>query len=318
MKKSRNSVIVLNQVQALARSQSLVITEQQCLKLGFSQDRIYRMLRIGQWRRLLPGVYLTSNTTPELFARLYAALLYTGRAAAISHESAAFIHGFISTMPHTVSLIIPESRRVLPQRGLQIQRRRNFPQVQGTPSIVTPAETVVDLLDGKIEIDRALGYVTEAMRKNVRPQDVLRALGRRKRHSNRKLLKALLGVTEKGVESPLEFHFVRDVETAHGLPRSRKQVRTKIAARWVRSDCYYAEFQLRIELDGEIAHPGGRTDSDTWRDNAIAIQNFDLTLRYRWYHVAVTPCETAQQIASALRQRGWQGKAKRCGPECDL
>ncbi len=75
---------------------------------------------------------------------------------------------------------------------------------------------------------------------------------------------------------------------------------------------------MRCELDGELAHPGGRTDSDTWRDNAVLIERGDITLRYRWGHVALTPCATAAQVAAALRLRGWRGAPRACKPDCPV
>lgn len=306
------------QVQALARAQGFIVSEQQCLKVGFTQPRIYRLLRRGEWTRVLPGVYFTSAGQIQWFSRLHAALLYSGSGAAISHESAGFIHGFVSEMPRRISVVIPEKRRVRSQPQVTIQRRRTLPQARGNPAVTTPAETLVDLFDANIAGGIALGYATGAIRKGVRPQDVLLALSRRKRHRNRRLLRALLSDAQQGIESPLEYYFVRNVESAHALPISRKQAPKFVGGRWIRSDCHYEAFQLRLELDGELAHPGGRTNSDVWRDNALAIQEFHLTLRYRWHHIIASPCETARQISTALQQRGWQEEPKRCGASCRI
>jgi len=80
----------------------------------------------------------------------------------------------------------------------------------------------------------------------------------------------------------------------------------------------YRGLGVRIELDGALAHPDGRTDGDTWRDNAVLIARGEITLRYRWRHVAVTPCVTAVQVSGALRLGGWTGRPHPCGPECAL
>ena len=42
---------------------------------------------------------------------------------------------------------------------------------------------------------------------------------------------------------------------------------------------------MRVELDGELADAGGRTDDDTWRDNEAVVGTEEITLRYRWSHV---------------------------------
>jgi hypothetical protein len=51
----------------------------------------------------------------------------------------------------------------------------------------------------------------------------------------------------------LEYRYVRDVERAHGLPRSRHQARVVIDGKVVYRDVYYEEYQLTVELDGQLA-----------------------------------------------------------------
>lgn len=215
-----------------------------------------------------------------------------------------------------ISVAIPHTRKVREQPHLKIIRRRVMPEIQRDFSVITRPETVVDMLDSTLKLESAVALVTDAVRNQTRPHDVLRALEKRRRHRHRHLIRSLLFDSSLGIESPLEYLFDRNVETAHGLPRSHKQVVQKIGGRWIRSDCRYSQFLLRIELDGELAHPGGRTTADTWRDNEVALQDSDLTLRYRWHHIIATPCQTARQITTALQLHGWQGSPIRCGPEC--
>lgn len=73
---------------------------------------------------------------------------------------------------------------------------------------------------------------------------------------------------------------------------------------------------MRVELDGQLGHPGGATDADVWRDNVVRVHTGDITLRYRWVHITATSCETASQVAQALRAGGWRGSVKACGPQC--
>ena len=121
---------------------------------------------------------------------------------------------------------------------------------------------------------------------------------------------------EAGVESPLELRYRVAVERGHGLPQSELQTREVLSGRWIRADCRYRRYGVRVELDGRLAHPGGRTDQDTWRDNAALLETDEITLRYRWHHVAGTPCRTASQVVTALRRGGWQGTPRPCGPGC--
>ena len=84
---------------------------------------------------------------------------------------------------------------------------------------------------------------------------------------------------------------------------------------WIRADCVYRGLGVRVELDGALAHPRGRTDADTWRDNAVVLERGEVTLRYRWRtwrrRAAAPPHRSAQHSARRLG-----GRARPCSPGC--
>jgi hypothetical protein len=80
-------------------------------------------------------------------------------------------------------------------------------------------------------------------------------------------------------------------------------------------DNLYEEFGLCVELDGLAAHPAEGRWRDTRRDNANLLQRTE-TLRYGWPDVTENRCRTAAQIADVLRDRGWTGTLRPCGPSC--
>lgn len=171
---------------------------------------------------------------------------------------------------------------------------------------------------GRDVTDAVVGLVCDAVRGGVQPGTLLLFARRRSRLPGRELLLAMLDEVRAGVESPLELRFARDVERAHGLPRGVAQRWERVDGRWIRADRVYVGFGVRAELDGSLAHPFGATDDDVWRDNAVLVTSGDTTLRYRWRHVAVTPCATAVQLVAALRTRGWRGTPRPCSPTCPL
>ncbi len=175
---------------------------------------------------------------------------------------------------------------------------------------------MLDLLEDTRSDDAATALLCAAIRARRSPLEILDALGRRRRVPGRQVVLDLLADVEAGIEAPLERRYHHQVERRHGLPRAELQVRGVIDGCWIRADCGYTELGLRVELDGEPAHPGGRTDAGVWRDDAVLLTCGDLTLRYRWLHVAGLPCRTAAQVASALQGRGWSGTPVRCSPTC--
>ena len=172
-----------------------------------------------------------------------------------------------------------------------------MPEVGGRLRTVHAAETVLDLLGEAADEDAAVGLVTSAVRAGVSARRILSWAEDRAVLAHRGLLRELLDDPTLGIESPLEHRYVRDVERAHGLPRTTGQVRQRVEGAWIRADRVHEGNGVRIELDGRLAHPGGATDRDVWRDNAVLIEHHDLTLRYRWNHVAGRPCAVARQVA---------------------
>ncbi|WP_127131935.1 hypothetical protein [Georgenia sp. SYP-B2076] len=299
-----------------AANQYDVITRQQLLAAGATLDWISRQVRNRRWRRLFPGVYVVHTGTVRWRTSATAALLYAGSGAALSHSSAAFLHGLRDRPGELIHVCVPSSRRVRPQRGLRIHVRDRMPPAWGHLRATSPIATVLDLASLKTTTeDDVVGLVCAAVQKNIDIAEILTEVARRKRQRHRALLLDLAAAVDRGIESPLEYRY-HHIERTHGMPLSVLQVRQVVDHLWLRADCIYEGLGVRVELDGQLAHPFGRTEADVWRDNAVLIGTTEITLRYRWFHVAVTPCQVARQVVLALRSRGWRGVPRTCGPGC--
>lgn len=293
------------------------MTTAQCLALGADRHWVRRQVTSGRWQRLHLGVLVTHSGPVLWRTRARGALLYAGRDAALSHDAAGFLHGIIVQPPRMIRVAIPAARRVASSPGLEIQRRRHLELTPGR-QLIAAGPTVLDLVAEARSEDAAVGIICAAVRARITPDLILAAMAERARIRRRALVAELLGAVAEGIESPLEMRYHRDVERRHGLPASSLQVRDVVRGRWIRADCVYAGLGVRVELDGELAHPGGTTDTDVWRDNAVIIGRSEITLRYRWVHVRSAPCATAAQVLAALRDRGWRGRPRPCGPHCEL
>lgn len=288
----------------------------QLLTAGADRSWIQRRVASGDWQRPFPGVVITHSGPVSWEARAWSAVLYAGRGAALGHESAARALRIRLAEPPVITVCIPATRRVVAQPGLRVRHRSTMPALTGGLPTINRADTVVDLVARARSVDEAIGWLCDAVRAGTSPDTVLAAATSRARLPRRGLLVELVGATSEGVESALELRYGTDVERRHGLPRSHLQVRQRIGGRWIRTDRIYPRLGVRVELDGALAHPSGRTDSDTWRDNEVLLTYGDITLRFRWRHVAATPCEVARLVARALRTRGWRGRPRACSPTC--
>jgi len=300
-------------VDALTR-QDRVATTAQLVRWGLKRGLVAQRVIQGRWQRMHQGVVLLHSGSPSWREQARSALLYAGPTAALSHSSAAYVHGIIKQPARLVEVSTP--RAIRPTEGVVIHRRRVMPWAGGRLRSVTQDTSVVDLVERATGVDGVVAVVGAAMLRGMIPDRILLEASSRTRVRHRAMLHELLDPGSDLIESPLEHRYARDVERAHALPRGHTQVRQKVGDRWIRADRVYRGLGVRIELDGQFAHPLTSTDDDVWRDNAVMLAHTEVTLRYRWSHVTTSPCATAVQVASALRSRGWKGSARGCHPTC--
>jgi hypothetical protein len=305
----------------LARFQAGIITRQQALGAGVSTSTIVSKVKHGRWRQVYRGVYamFTGPLTRE--AQLWAAVLYAGKGAQLSHETAAELHGFSDRPSPLTHVTVPASRRVRPIPGVVIHISARIDPGARFPQGVLPhtfvEETITDLVHAAHSLDDACGWITCAFRRKCTGEGPLRAtMNSRRKLRWRPQLDDIVTAAAGGTHSVLEYRYDRGVEHAHGLPVARRQVPfTKPDGQRGYRDRYYQEFGLVIELDGKKAHPDERRSIDRRRDNAAAAAG-GSTLRYAWDDVTRHGCATAAQIAQALRTRGWNGRLKPCSRSC--
>jgi hypothetical protein len=153
--------------------------------------------------------------------------------------------------------------------------------------------------------DRAvIGFLTLSVPRLTNSRRLARALERRTRIAHRRLI----AETAIGVQSPLEFRWIKEVERPHRLPIPTRPYRLPSGAV---TDGAYEEFRVLLELDGRRYHDGERRFRDWGRDN-LSSEDGWLTLRYGWRDTVVESCETAGNLVRVLRRRGYDGELARC------
>ncbi len=305
-----------------AYAQDGVVAHSQVRQLGLSASAIQRLVSSGRWVRLHHGVYSVAPTSVTIRAEVWAAVLYAGAGAAASHETAAWLDGFAEP-PAILDVTVPRPRqhrgleRVRFHRSTMIEARRH-PTRQ--PPRTRVEETVLDLCDRAMRLDGMVATVMRACRERLTTPDRIRlAATRRPRLRWRAELAIVLRDVEAGAHTLLERRYLDTVERAHGLPRGKRQLAVRRGSRTEYKDVYYDDpYHVVVELDGPVGHSA---DLDRFRD--MARDNADtldgrLVLRYGFRDVERDPCRVASQVARALRQRGWLGSPRRCGPTCAL
>lgn len=312
-----------------------VIARWQAPAVGLSPALIDNQLRFGRWQPLYRGVYAAYTGTPPRESVLWAGLLRAGPSAVLSHHTAAELEGLTDHPAQPTHVTIAHGKRVrICETELQgslpfitVHRTERLDDIRHpawTPPRTRIEETVLDLAELSAGFDDAFSWLSRGCgRRLVSPAVLRRTLIMRSRMRWRDEILSALQIIEDGVQSNLEYRYVRDVESPHALPKAKRQARmaasavspaySRLRPRYL--DNLYEAFGVAVELDGSAYHLVEDRWRDIRRDNLNATSGI-VTLRFGWTDVSRHPCAVATDVAAALRQRGWSGRVARCGPGC--
>ena len=303
------------ELRELAGLQSGVITREQALAHGLSDDSLQRIVAQGWWRRLRRGVFFTSAAAPGWRALAWAGVLIGGDEARLHGSSAAFELRLVREEPYPIDIAVGRECHVRSDYRWRFTKSRRLGHTRGTLPRTTTEDTVLDLITA--EPDSMAGLVTDAVNRRLTTIPRLRSAAKqRSRMPRRPELDLLLADVGEGNQSPLELLYYRQVERAHQLPKGRRQVRQ--GNNTILDVAYGAEGWrggLVVELDGRRGHSGSGAFRDMHRDNYHADRGV-LTLRFGWADCTARPCEVARQVAARLAGLGWSGQLRPCR-SCD-
>lgn len=262
-----------------------VFERDQARALGLSDDWLYREVASGNLLRPHARVYRDPAVPPTWEQDLFAALLWAGSGAAVSHRSAAALWKLDGCEEGSIEIKLPKSRQR--PRGIITHRSKLGPgevtQIRGL-RVTSPTRTIFDLA-GVVDEETLEIALDSALRRGLTSTDYLsRKFENRRRKGCRgsavlgRLLTARSSVT--AVESALETRFLRLVRQAKlPTPQSRYEVDR------YRLDFAYPQVRLGIELEGYAFHSGRRAWArDLRRSNDLLRLGWTL-LHFTWEDV---------------------------------
>jgi hypothetical protein len=301
----------------LLETQAGVVTHAQATAVGFTDKEIFLRVKSGKWPRIHRGIYATFTGKLPREARLWAALLWAGKGALLSHQTAAELHELTSEQEWEIHVTVPENRRPLGKkmRGVAIHRSDLpcRPLVgPGKLARTTIPDTVLDLVADADTTEDAYSWLSRAVtRRKASTKELRDALRGRERFPGKEWLEDALADVEDGVHFPLELRYTRDIGRPHGLPEAQRQARRVIDGQEHRKDIWYPDYNICVELDGVTYHRDRRQD-DRHRDNVnLAVDNV-RTFRFEIVDLTQYACRTANLIATALKHAGWDGEPHPC------
>lgn len=155
----------------VASAQHGVFTRAQAIAAGFSAGQVDHRLRSKRWRRVLPRVYRDARAPADDEVARWAAVLWAGPDAALSHTTAAVIWG-LPVVAFGTELAVSRRRVLTRVPGVFVHRPRHLDRddvqrLEGLP-VTSPLRTLIDLaavlddadFEAALEGARGRGLVT--------------------------------------------------------------------------------------------------------------------------------------------------------------
>src|SRR5271165_5428771 len=113
----------------LLASQRGVLSRSQAFACGITANGIQHRSRPGgPWRRLLPGIYLTTTGEPSRDQLLMAASVYAGPISMITGPAALPIHNIQPPKTRVVDVLVPAVRQRASRAFVAIHRTHQMPR----------------------------------------------------------------------------------------------------------------------------------------------------------------------------------------------
>ena len=294
---------------SLAVSQHGLVSLQQLESIGVSRRRRRSAVAAGWLERLVPRVYALSGAPDSLARRQMAALLCLGPTAALSHETAARLHGFDRCRPDVIELTMPRTGR-----GREAPFVVHTSEHLGPIDVVTVAgfrctsatRTIIDLARARIPTVRLEAAIDSAVRSGASSPIViaarLSAIRGRGRWGAPRIDDLLL---DAGGHTLLERRFLGLMRAA-GLPRPMTQAVHRRGARtFARVDFLFEPFPIVVEVSGRRGHA---TDAERAQDAQRRNELQDVgrqVFEYTTADITTRPAYVVTTMRARLVEAGW-------------
>ena len=282
-----------------------VLSRTQVLSCGVSLDGLRHRYRLGgPWRRLLPGVYLTSTGEPTSEQRQTAALLYAGRSSVITGPVALNRYRIRAPETRRVDVLVPAARQIGSRAFVVVHRTWRLPPpemhdlaLRFAPTARAVADTVLGLTN-RSDVRAVVASAVQQGRCTVADLGAELAQGPVR---GSMLFRSVLAEVRDGIRSPAEADF-RDLIRTSGLPQPLFNPRLILDGRLLAvPDAWWADRALIVEIDSREWH----LSPDDWeatmardaRLRAAGIRVIHVTPR----QVRTEPARILGDIADALR-----------------
>lgn len=276
------------------------MSNDQLAGLDFSTSGIRRMVKAGHLHHQLPGVYSVGLERLSWRGKLFAAVLWAGEDAAISHRTAALLWDLLPSASATVHVTAPNDKRS--RKGVRVHQVRRLDPADVTVlddiPVTSLARTLLDIAE--TEPPRRLeGALEQAQR--MRRLDLRAIRATCQRNPGRRGLKPLTAAV-KGLDP-------QAAETNEGLERDllrllRKyrlpQPRINVQVGPYVVDFLWEDQKLIVEADSYEFHKDRAVfESDRKRDIRLKLAGYTV-VRLTHRRLKQEPAVVAKELQALL------------------
>jgi predicted transcriptional regulator of viral defense system len=299
------------QLAELAAARHLVFGLAELVDLGLSPRAVRDRAAIGRLHRVHVGVYaLIPPALLIVSGRYRAATIACGPTAALSHRSAADLHGLRASHRRTVEVIVPgrsthRHAGIEVHRGSRLDRDVDVVLLDGIRT-TTVARTLLDLASvlAPRQLERALDQA-----EILRVFDLTALTDQRRRnlrHPGSRPLRLTLdrhlpGTTPTASELEERMLALTD---ALGLPRAEinAYVDPGDGGPIIRPDCVWRVHRLAVEVDGARTHLTRHAfETDRHRDQRLVAAGWRV-IRITWRQLTHDPTRIADLLTGLLER----------------
>jgi very-short-patch-repair endonuclease len=280
----------------LASAQAGVITHRQLEGCGLSIYQIRGLRTGGALQSTGRGVYAVRGAAETDERRLFQAALATG--GVLGFDSACYLWGLQDDVPHAVTVIVPQSRRISPQPDVRLRRRSTMidelAHCRGL-SVTTRAVSFLDHVStapigqARVLFDRGIqrGWIVAS--------DVFGRL-ESQRLGNGQLRELAASIADgAAAESERRLHQLLRQHQITGWVANAPVVQGGFTIAVL--DLAFHESRLAIEVDGMAHHVDPTSfQRDRKRQNDLVALGWRV-LRFTWWDISERP----QYVVGAIR-----------------
>jgi len=304
----------LQELLDLAATQGGIVTRAELYRRGVSRGEVRAHVRAARWQ-LIGRHCLALHTGPlDETSHLWAAVLEGGPRAFLDGESALIAAGLRNYTTERIRVSVPRGARIRHRAStydIRQTRRWRAADVDrsGIPRSQPHVAAIRAALWARSDRQAALLLTMAVQQRLMTPERLAEELLHIKRDKRRAFLALVIIDLAGGVRSLGELDVLRGCRE-RGLPTPDLQVIRRTPDGIYYLDLRWSRWAVVVEVDGIQHSWAENVVSDAVRHNRITI-DADTVLRLPVLGLRVCPDRFFDQIAEALRAKGWDKPVQR-------